>query len=149
MRTGRPPKPTALKVIAGTDQPCRMRDDEPKPKADRIRKPTGMSRKAHKYWNKIEPMLMDCRVLTNIDTVALAMLCTSIAEMFELQKQLDDTGMLIKGRGGIPVISPLFRALRAKQADVHKMLVEFGMTPSSRTRVGTVGEKESKDEWDF
>lgn len=108
-----------------------------------------MSRKAHKYWNKIEPMLRDCKVLTNIDTIALSMLCTSIAEMFELQKDLDKTGMLMKGRGGIPVISPLFRALRAKQADVHKMLIEFGMTPSSRTRVGTVGDDKEKDDWDF
>lgn len=149
MRTGRPPKPTALKVIAGTDQPCRVRNDEPKPPADRIKKPTGMSKKAVKYWNQIEPMLKECKVLTNIDHVALAMLCTAIAEMFEIQKQLDATGVMMKGRGGIPVMSPLFRAARAKQADVHRMLVEFGMTPSSRTRIGTVGDPGKKDDWDF
>lgn len=146
---GRPKKPTALKVIAGTDQSCRICTDETMPKADKIPKPRGMSPKARKYWNQIEPMLKDCKVLTEVDNYALGILCTSIAEMFELQQQLDDDGYIAIGSKGQPIVNPLFRATRQKQDDVRKLLIEFGMTPSSRTRVGTVTDPNAKSDWDF
>ena len=145
---GRPTKPTALKIVSGTDQPCRVRVDEPKPKTDNLRKPRGMSKKANKHWNHIKAMLLECRVLTNADTYLLAMLCTAITEMFEIQALMDDSGVLIKGRHDYPVISPYFRALRLKQQEVKSILVEFGMTPAARTRVGTTSD-DSAGEFDF
>ena len=145
---GRPAKPTALKIVSGTDQPCRVRNDEPMPESDNIEKPEGMSPKADIHWDKIKKTLLDCKVLTNVDNIALAMLCTAIAEMFDIQSKLDQTGIMIRGRNNYPVISPYFRALNQKQDQVRRMLTEFGMTPSSRTRVGTFGNDE-KGEFDF
>ena len=145
---GRPNKPTALKVIAGTDQPCRVRNDEPMPDSDNIEMPLGMSEKATEYWDDLKKKLLDCKVLTNIDNVALAMLATSIAEMFEIQQKLDQSGVVVKGRHGYPVISPYFRAYNQKQEQVRRMLIEFGMTPSSRSRVG-MSDPPRKNDFDF
>ena len=143
---GRPRKPTALKIISGTDQPCRIRNDEPKPAADNIEMPDGMSEKAQKYFDDVKAKLLACKVVTDIDNYALAILATAIAELFEIQALLDEGGIIMEGRNGYPVVSPYFRAYNQKQDQVRRMLIEFGMTPSSRTRVGTT---ESNDEGDF
>jgi P27 family predicted phage terminase small subunit len=144
----RPPKPTALKIVSGTNQPCRMRNDEPKPDSDLIEMPEGMSEKAQKYFEDLKTKLLDCKVVTNIDNYALGMLAVAVADMYDIQEKLDRTGIVIKGRHGYPVISPYFRAYNQKQDQVRRLLIEFGMTPSSRTRVGT-GQASDGDDFDF
>jgi P27 family predicted phage terminase small subunit len=138
-----------LKIIAGTDQPCRINKDEPQPKSDNIRPPRGLNRRTKTVFNHLLEQLLECRVATEIDAIALGMLATAIVEMNDIQASLEKTGVMVRGRHGYPVISPLFRAARQKQADVRSMLIEFGMTPSSRTRVSKAADSKAGDDWDF
>ena len=156
----RPPKPTQLKIVSGTDQPCRVRDDEPKPASLGLNRPPNLTKRARYYWRIYKKLLLDCKVLTNLDGYALGQLCEQMAELDDLRLKLTGrparpatktrpaveavpaNGPIIKGRNGYPVVSPLFRAIHQKTEQVRRMMVEFGMTPSSRTRVGTVGQAE-------
>ncbi len=52
---GRRPTPTTLKVVRGTDEPRRVRDDEPKPQNFDIKKPKGLPRRAWPNWNLYKP----------------------------------------------------------------------------------------------
>ncbi|MCP3849352.1 MAG: phage terminase small subunit P27 family, partial [Gammaproteobacteria bacterium] len=67
MTAGRKPVPTALKLIKGTDQPCRINDKEPKPKSDNIKMPVGMSADAKKHWKQVSKQLKEAGILTNLD----------------------------------------------------------------------------------
>ena len=101
---------------------------------------------------------MDAKVLTNIDAYAFGQLCSLMGELDELRDFLKPikhedgrvarNGPIVLGANGYPVVSPVFRAISQKTEQVRRMMIEFGMTPSSRARVGTTGES-SGGEFDF
>ena len=76
------------------------------------------------------------------------MLCELMADLDDLRHMMKKNGPITRGRHGYPVISPLFRAITQKTEQVRRMLIEFGMPPSSRTRGGTTGDS-GKGEFDF
>ncbi len=145
---GKKPIPTNLKVIHGTAQPCRMNPNEPKPeKAGCPKAPKTLSIEARKHWRRITKDLEACGVLTNIDQDALAVYCELYAQWVEAGNMIRKKGMVIadpryadrKTESGkamvVPILSPYFRASMKLSDQMKQMLVEFGMTPSSRTRV--------------
>ncbi len=145
-KTGPKPVPTQLKIVRGTDQPCRMKKNEPKPKADKITKPFELSEAADKQWDVIVEQLRDAKLITNIDTHALAMYCESYATWQDAIKMIQEHGVVVKSKNGFPVQSPFFHVANKAWDQMNRMLVEFGMTPSSRTRVSAV---EGADDEDF
>lgn len=149
---GRPPKPTALKVLHGTNQPCRSNPKEPKPAADKVKAPTWLSKGSRKHWRKIEPVLRDMNILTNADVTALAMLCDALTEYIEAQAVLQEQGrtyqsytaegaMMWRPRPEVAISNDAWRR-------VHSMMTQFGMTPSSRTKVQAVSEPETASPFD-
>jgi len=134
---GAKPKPTALKVLHGSDRPCRVNKDEPKPKADKIRMPHGLTTEAKRHWPAFAKMLTEAGVLTNMDVTALAMMCEVYARWLHANDQLQNFGIVVKSPGGFPIQSPFLMVAHKSFEQLQKLLVEFGMTPSSRTRVTT------------
>lgn len=147
---GKKPTPTNLKVIHGTAQLCRLNDREPKPeKLKRSVAPKSLSDEARKHWKKISKDLESCGVLTLVDQDALAVYCELYAQWMEANEMVKKKGIVIadpryadrKTEAGrpmtVPVLSPYFRASMKLADQMKQMLVEFGMTPSSRTRVST------------
>ena len=138
MKPGRKPVPTQLKIVRGTDQPCRVKKDEPKPKADNIKQPFELSEIASSQWDKVVLDLEQAKLLTNIDTHALAMYCESYATWIGAIEMIKSHGVVVKSKNGFPVQSPFFHVANKSFDQMKNMLVEFGMTPSSRTRVSAV-----------
>ena len=68
----RPRKPSHLKVVAGTDQPCRTNKREPKPKRERPSPPAHLSDKAKTAWGAASIILDRMGVLTEADEHAYA-----------------------------------------------------------------------------
>lgn len=96
-----------------------------------------MPAEARKYWKPMLRMLQDAKIVTNADVQALEALCIVYARWREANAQLEKTGLLVKTPNGYPAQSP-YLAIANKAFDQMKaMLTEFGMTPSSRTRVRT------------
>jgi P27 family predicted phage terminase small subunit len=78
------------------------------------------------------------RVLTEADYIALANLCHSFSIVINAQRQLNKTGILYKSKSGYIQQSPLLGIIHNQTTIVSNLLREFGLTPSSRTRVAIV-----------
>jgi P27 family predicted phage terminase small subunit len=127
---GRPPIPTALKIMRGNPGHRPLPKDEPKPEVIEPTRPANLSPRAIQEWERMVPILMRMKVLTEADGQALGMLCNDIADLDEVTDQIRQTGWLVAG-GRNP--------LTAVQSDLNRRVVmalrEFGMGPASRTKV--------------
>lgn len=113
---GRPAKPTALKILEGA-QPCRINRAEPSLPPGSTDTPAWLPDFAREHWAELAPMLSRAGLLTEGDRPALAALCLAYASM-----RLDP------------------HDVKARES-YRRMLVEFGLTPSSRSRIKSAVEK--------
>lgn len=148
MTAGRKPKPTALKLIQGTYRPDRANLNEPKPKAGIPPCPKFLQGDARKQYRKTAKKLLKIGLMTELDDMALAMLCQAWAEYLEATDQVKKSGMLVKSPNGFPVLNPYLTAANQALKKVRALLTEFGMTPGSRSRISAAAAAdESDNEW--
>lgn len=140
---GRKKSATNIKLIKGTYRKGRENPKEPKPKSDAVRMPSGLSEGAQKCWKQVAKHLKDAGILTNIDQHALIMYCEANAKWREAMANLDKTGPITKTPNGHIQPSPFISISNKYFEQCRAMLTEFGMTPSSRSKVnaddGAVG----------
>ena len=79
--------------------------------------------------------LLECGLLTEIDGAALALYCQAWARWIDAEKNMAEYGTVVKGPTGALVPSPFLAIANKAMDQMMKMLVEFGMSPSSRMRV--------------
>lgn len=160
---GRKPKPTKLKELAGNPGKRALNKLEPKYSSpDELRVPRGkLSDEGQRLWRVLAPQLAQAGVLTAADLPALEMLCNHYAiarmalEVINAPALLqlgavDEDGNDVEGVGvlvenGIlsttkdgtlkkhPAVSVFMENSRA----FRMYLAEFGLTPSSRTKITT------------
>lgn len=127
---GRNPVPTALKIMRGNPGHRPLPKDEPQPDAIEPARPANLSARAIQEWERMVPILLRMKVLTEADGIALGLLCNDIADLEEVTDQIRQSGWLVAG-GRNP--------LTAVQSDLNRRVVmalrEFGMGPASRTKV--------------
>jgi len=135
---GRRPEPTRLKLLRGNPGKRKLDPNEVAPApAATLQPPAWLDAEAIVEWNRLAPILHRLGLLTEIDTDALATYCQTWARWREADAQIRRYGMVIKGKGGYPVISPFVAVANRAMAHMRSFLIEFGMTPSARTRVKT------------
>ena len=139
MNAGRKPKPTALKVIQGTYRPDRANPSEPRPRPGIPPCPKFLQGEAREAYRKTAKKLARIGLLTELDDMALSMLCQSWAEYLEATDQVRKTGMLVKSPNGFPVFNPYLVIANQAVKKVRSLLAEFGMSPSSRSRIAATG----------
>lgn len=134
---GRPRLPTWLKELRGTLQPGEA-NDEPRPEgALYVPPPTEIRTRpvACEYWQTHLPLLVKNRMITEVDMAQFALLCLAFEDFIEADEELRTHGKTQRTENGFLVQSPYvaFRDQAWKRyVDLCK---EFGMTPSSRSRV--------------
>lgn len=131
---GRKPTPTALKIVRGNPGKRALPENEPTPSKE-IRMPDYLSPEAAKHWPLVAEQLKDAGVLTAIDAAALALYCEAFARWRHANEQVVKFGPVVKAPSGFPVQSPYLAIANKAHEQMTKLLVEFGMTPSSRSRV--------------
>jgi len=144
---GLTPVPTNLKLIKGTARKCRLNKKEPKPRTNAIRRPPNLTDEAAKLWPKICRELKACGVMTNLDVVALGMFCEVYARWNHATEKCK-SGLLIKTTMGVYTQSPYLDIADKCFDQMRKMLIEFGMTPASRTKVQAVTDDKKDDPWE-
>jgi P27 family predicted phage terminase small subunit len=88
-------------------------------------------------------------LMTELDDMALSMLCQGWAEYLEATDQVKKSGMLVKSPNGFPVLNPYLTVANQALKKVRSLLTEFGMTPGSRSRIHATGaDDESDNEWE-
>jgi P27 family predicted phage terminase small subunit len=101
---------------------------------------------ARKEWGRLSPILMGMKVLTEADYIALGNLCQAYSTLIEAQKHLNKGGILFKTPSGYIQQNPLLGIIRAQTNIVNGLLREFGLTPSSRTRIAIEKEDDGEDD---
>jgi P27 family predicted phage terminase small subunit len=154
---GRRAAPTALKLIRGTDKvnPGRINRDEPVPPIGDVICPTFLKGRARRFWQRHAPLLSAMRVLTTVDVDALAALCETEAEFWSARDDVRKRGIQIevtrysKDGAAYEVLedNPSVKIASDAGKRLRMMLVEFGLTPSSRTRLKATKPEEKEDKW--
>jgi P27 family predicted phage terminase small subunit len=124
-----------LKVLRGNPGRRPYNPEEPTPAPAQLTPPSWLEGDAVAEWNRLAPVLHGLGLLTEIDGDALATYCHTWARWREAERNIQKYGMVIKGKGGYPIISPFVAVANRSMAQMKSFLLEFGMTPSSRTRV--------------
>lgn len=147
MPGGRPRKPTALKQLQGNPGKRALSQAEPRPAVKRPPCPRHIQGEARKEWNRITRQLLEINVLTPIDRAALAAYCQNWARWVEAEDAMRaaDFRMVSLTASGYPVASPWLAIANNAMKNMLRFLVEFGMTPSSRSRVAASEPAEDDD----
>jgi P27 family predicted phage terminase small subunit len=126
-----------IKLLKGTLRRDRTNILEPKPAFDDLNPPFRLSKVAKAHWDHIKPALVESRVLTNVDTSALAYYCETFAIWKAAHAKVLKEGSVIAGPGGKDVKNPHWVVATKSQELMLSMLREFGLTPASRSKVLT------------
>ena len=121
---GRRPKSSYEKAILGNPGRRPLNHDEPNPQVGVPRKPPHLGKFASELWDELVETLTTTRVLTMADGRALEMACMAYDEY---RTASAETGPKRKNN----VISDAWKRYRS-------MLIEFGLTPSSRPKVRAI-----------
>jgi P27 family predicted phage terminase small subunit len=134
--SGQKPKPTALKKLANNPGGRPLNESEPQPEIPTSvpKPPDYLDGDAKKEWERRAKQLLDLGLLTDIDTTAFETYCMAYGRFAEANRELKK-GMIIKSPNDYPILNPYLSVLRQAVAEMGKFLVEFGMTPSSRSRI--------------
>jgi len=134
---GRPPKPTAIKKLQGTARADRVKANEPKPKKGSVAPsvPGHLSADAKKEWRRVAKELHGLGLLTSIDRTALAAYCETYVTWVDALAQCRKLGLIVKTTNGNAVQNPYLSVASQAEKRMRGWLSEFGMTPSSRTRI--------------
>ena len=136
-KAGRRPKPTALRILEGTAKSKPKREPSAPvgvpPMPERLK----VDAVALEKWNELASILSRMGVLTTGDGEALATLCeVHSAEQSCLMQLRAGGAVMHTDLGGVKPnpAGPMYRSLVAMKAS---LLSEFGLTPSSRTKLAT------------
>jgi P27 family predicted phage terminase small subunit len=146
-RRGAKPLPTKLKVVRGTLRKDRANPREPAVQPEIPPCPPELSPTAKAEWERIAPELAMLGLLARIDRSALALYCESYARWIDAISAIQQYGAVVKSPSGYPIQSPYVGIANKAGEQVRLMLSEFGMTPSSRTRVQAIETMQEDDKW--
>jgi len=132
---GRKPKPTELKKLDGNPGKRPLAKGEPAPAMKKPTCPAHLVGEARKEWNRMVKLLLALRLLTEIDRAALAGYCQAWARWIEAEEKIRTDGMTIETDKGNLIQSPYVGIANQSMKQMRAFLIEFGMTPSSRSRV--------------
>jgi phage terminase small subunit len=149
------PTPTKIRILNGNPSRRPLPTNEPQFTPGIPDRPTGMSLGARKHWEGLVGEMADAGVLRRVDGGALAMLCEDLAMLDTLRKGLAGQAREItkKAREKKQQISGnaltalsrttegrrTLTTIRELSAQIIIQRREFGLTPSSSTRVQASG----------
>ena len=144
-KAGRRPKPTALKILQGTQRGPAKREPSAPIGVPLMPERLKVDAVAVAKWDELAGILTSMGVLTTGDGEALATLCEVHSAEQSCLLELRAGGAVMRtDLGGVKPnpAGSLYRSLVAMKAS---LLSEFGLTPSSRTKLATPIEKPKDD----
>ena len=133
---GRKPKPTALRSIEGNPGKRQLNDREPQPPEGVPDCPEELDDVARAEWFRTAAVLKEMGLLSPADRTALAVYCTAYSRWVQAEAQVRKYGAIVKSPNkGFPMKSPYLTVADQSAEMMRKFMVEFGLTPSSRSRI--------------
>ncbi len=135
MRNGRPPTPTALKILRGNPGKRPLNHEEPQPEPLLPDPPSDLKGEALVEWNTRGPILERLGLMTETDAPAFEGYCRAWGQYKEAESKLAATGMIVSAPSGYPIQNPYLAVANKALAKCMSFWQEYGMTPASRSRV--------------
>ena len=133
---GPAPQPTALKVLRGNPGKRRLNDAEARPAAGRVpTAPRWLSEEGRNEWRRLAPRLHAAGLLTEVDGVALGLLCETFVQYQAARRVVEREGMLATSEKGTAYQHPALGIANGARREMLTWAREFGMTPSARSRI--------------
>lgn len=134
-RRGPMPKPTQLRVLEGNPSHRPLPKGEVKPPAVMPPVPEWLDADGRKEWRRVAPQLHKLGLLTEIDGHALGRYCLAMASLLKAQAVLEAKGFTVSTPSGYKQQRPEVAIVRNMLLITRAYAIEFGMTPSARTRI--------------
>ena len=136
-RRGPKPTPRNLRLVKGTDRPDRMNESEPVVPVSVPDAPSHLNPDEQRIFTEQAEILAKMRVMTEADVKALSIFARAWKESLDMHDQMIKSGGIIvqAPRTKVPMFNPYKKARDDAEKKAIAILTEFGLTPSSRTRV--------------
>ena len=132
---GRPPKPTALRILQGNPGKRLLNQKEPQPQKALLKCPRWLNKFAREEWASVVPELHRLGLLTKLDEKALACYCQAYSRLRQAETVIAKKGITFKTPNGFVQKRPEVTIAREAMQLMKAFAAEFGLTPSSRTRL--------------
>ena len=149
---GRKKLPDNIKALRGTDQPCRMSDKPAVQTAMVVKLPkVGLKGTAKKIFAIVATELMHNNLLDVYGVDMIVAYAREMALYHDMMTEVEREGVTIEvvtKNGVVTQINPKRKVAEGALASAKSLATEFGMTPSSRSRVSAIlNGNEQKDEF--
>lgn len=135
-RSGRRPKPTAQKVLAGNPGKRKLSKDEPDfSLVTDVDPPEWLDARASAVWKMIVPELLRENVLALTDMHNVEAFCTAYGNWRMAQESVRENGIVVAGATGGPVKNPALTAANEAMRQMVTFGSMLGLDPASRTRI--------------
>ena len=141
---GRRPLPTKLKILNGNAGKRPLNKNEPAPAVEIPDCPEHLSAIARKEWERVVEQLGTLDLLTTLDRSALAAYCDTYDRWVQATQAIQKSGLVLR-MGTTIIQSPYVEIANKSIAQMRVLLTEFGMTPSSRSRISSMKHQEDGD----
>jgi len=137
---GRKALPNNIHILTGnrSKKPAHEFKDSVVPDVEIPGCPSHLLPEAKKEWKRITPELEKMRIISKMDRAALAVYCQAYARWVQAEvklKSMGDKGLVDMTPSGYQQISVWLQVSNRAVEQMHKFLCEFGMSPSSRSKV--------------
>ena len=152
---GRKPIPDNLKVLYGNRGKRPIGKDSPKPKSpERLPPaPEHMGEDGKKEWKRMGKELLKMGVLHKVGLPGLAAYCCAYEQWISAYRNVIKEGTVVMTPNGFYVQNPHMTIAKQQQAEMRKWMIEFGVTPSSMTKVkvtdGAKGKEKKSEAGEF
>lgn len=145
MARGRKPTPSATKRLRGNPGKRTVNHLEPAFEVAIPEPPSHLDEIALTEWNLLTQELAAKQVITQVDKAILALYCETWSEWIMLGELLKEHPTVIKTYPtGAEYVTLLIGARRSARQELKAYAAELGITPSSRTKVKTIGKAASE-----
>ena len=168
-RRGAKPTPTVLRRLNGNPSGRKMNDKEAMPSRDISLEPpewAKLNEEGKKVWFRIAPMIHRNGLLTECDLILFARYCDMLPRWFQMKQFIEEHGETYEVRAPVyeksgtekiivdyTVVKVALYPQMKLYLDFAKALqiieVEFGLSPSSRTRINAVEDDNNPTDLDF
>lgn len=146
---GPAPKPTNLRLLNGnpSNRPVNEQEAEPSVDEETPKPPAWLDNEAKKEWKRIVPELRKVGLLSMVDHPSFAAYCQTYSRFIASEKVLKKEGLTFETPNGYPQQRPEVSISNKALEQMRKYASDFGLSPSSRSRLQIDGGENKEDEF--
>ena len=153
MTSGRKPKPTALRLIEGNPGKRALNKKEAKLDLAEPTPPEFLNTDAKVEWGRVVGTLFRAGLMTELDRGVLAAYCQAYGRWAQSERALarmadkdeHNKALMVKTTNGNAIQNPLVGTANKAKADMVRYALEFGMSPSARSKVSATPDDHKED----